>query len=265
MSTNATRPALPLLQTSLRSKIEFPRKSLNEGDNPVPARVIAIGDIHGCAAALRKLIDVIQPQPEDTLIPLGDCVDRGPDSRGAIEQLLQLREKCHLVPLLGNHEEMMLNYIDRKTQPDNWLEVGGMATVESYRGPDGRFAPVPAEHIDYIRSWRDCYEIESHFFAHGNYEPDRPLALQHWPTMRWQSLKFGIPGPHQSGKIAVLGHTSLKDGEVLDLGYLICIDTYCWGGGWLTALDVLTGEKWQVNRDGRMRSDSTAAQAAESP
>ena len=66
-------------------------------------RVIAIGDIHGCAAALRKLIEVIDPQPEDTLVPLGDCVDRGPESRQVIDELLKLREVCRLVPLLGNY------------------------------------------------------------------------------------------------------------------------------------------------------------------
>ena len=54
-------------------------------------RVIAIGDIHGCAVALRTLCDAIQPRPDDTLVTLGDCVDRGPDSRGVIDQLLQLR------------------------------------------------------------------------------------------------------------------------------------------------------------------------------
>src|SRR5262245_13321258 len=106
-------------------------------------RVIAIGDIHGCAVALRKLIEVLAPEPDDTLVVLGDCVDRGPDSRGVIEQLLALREDCQLVPILGNHEEMMLNYIDGRPQPDDWLQVGGAATVESYRGKDGKLAPVP--------------------------------------------------------------------------------------------------------------------------
>ena len=217
------------------------------------ARTIAIGDIHGCAIALRALIDLIRPQPDDTLIPLGDCIDRGPESRQVIEQLLALRETCRLVPLLGNHEEMMLNFVDGRPQPDDWLECGGAATVESYRNPAGKLAPVPQGHIDYIRTWGDCYETDTHFFVHGGYEAERPLARQHWQTMRWQSLKFGVPGPHESGKIAVVGHTSLKDGDILDLGHLICIDTYCWGGGWLTALDTSAGQTWQVDREGRLR------------
>lgn len=225
-------------------------------------RTIAIGDIHGCAKALRALVEMIRPGRDDTLIPLGDCVDRGPESRQVIDELLSLREKCHLVPLLGNHEEMMLDFYDGRPQPDNWLEVGGAATVESYRGADGTLAPPPAEQIDFIRTWGDCFETNSHFFVHASYEPERPLANQHWKTMRWQSLKYEVPAPHVSGKTAVVGHTSLKDGEVLDLGHLICIDTFCWGGGWLTALETTTGQIWQVDRDGRLRHNSEAFQPA---
>lgn len=218
----------------------------------MPERVIAIGDIHGCPAALRALIEVIQPTPEDTLIPLGDCIDRGPDSRGVMDELLRLREKCRLVPLLGNHEEMMLNYLDGRPQPDDWLEFGGKATLASYSEARD-LADVPNEHIDYIRTWADCFQTETHFFVHGGYEPERPLSEQHWPVLRWHSLRDSVPGPHQTGKTAVVGHTSLKDGEVLDLGHLVCIDTYCWGGGWLTALDATTGQIWQADRRGRLR------------
>jgi serine/threonine protein phosphatase 1 len=219
-------------------------------------RVIAIGDIHGCAAALRKLVEVIDPQPDDTLVTLGDCIDRGPESCQVIEELLRLRKVCRVVPLLGNHEEMMLNFLEGRPQPDDWLACGGAATVESYRGADGKLIPAPPEHIDYIRTWADCYQTETHFFVHACYEPERPLTDQHWQSLRWHSLRMGMPGPHQSDKIAVVGHTSLKDGEVLDLGYLICIDTFCWGGGWLTALDTSTGQTWQINREGRPRLQS---------
>jgi serine/threonine protein phosphatase 1 len=218
----------------------------------MPSRVIAIGDVHGCAMALRALIEAINLRSDDTLIPLGDCIDRGPDSRQVIEQLLALREKCRLVPILGNHEEMMLNVLDGRPQPDDWLECGGAATLASYNSPrDG--SAIPPDHIAFIRTWGDCFETASHFFVHGSYEPARPLTEQHWQSLRWHSLRFGMPGAHISGRTAVVGHTSLKDGEILDIGHLICIDTYCWGGGWLTALDTSTGEMWQADREGRLR------------
>ena len=215
-------------------------------------RVIALGDIHGCSVALRTLIDTIEPRRDDTLIPLGDCVDRGPDSRGVMDQLLALREQCHLVPLMGNHEEMMLNHLDGRPQPNNWLDVGGLETLMSY-SPALEPAAIPAEHVEYMRTWGDYLEAESHFCVHASYEPNRPLFEQHWQTLRWHSLHFGVPGPHISGKTAVVGHTSQKNGEILDLGHLICIDTYCWGGGWLTALEIASGQIWQASRDGQLR------------
>jgi serine/threonine protein phosphatase 1 len=224
----------------------------------VPSRVIAIGDIHGCAKALRALVEVVRPQSDDTLITLGDCVDRGPDSRQVIDELLSLRDRCRLVPLLGNHEELMLNFLDGKPQPDNWLDVGGVATVRSYSkksDPDD----IAPEHVDYIRTWGDFYETNSHFFVHASYEPEQRLANQQTLTLRWHSLRDWAPEQHVSGKTAVVGHTSQKSGEIMDLGHLICIDTYCWGGGWLTALDTTTGQIWQVDREGKQRRDTMSS------
>lgn len=215
-------------------------------------RVIAIGDVHGCVEALRALIEAIQPTSHDTLIPLGDCVDRGPDSRDVIDELLALQERCRLMPLLGNHEEMMLKFLDGRPQPDNWLMCGGDATLNSYTRHD-KHAGIPHEHLDFIRSWGDYVETPSHFFVHGAYHPEQRLTDQRWQMWRWQSLKQVVPGPHFSGKTAVVGHTALKDGEVVDLGHLVCIDTYCWGGGWLTALDTTNGTLWQADREGVLR------------
>ena len=61
------------------------------------------------------------------------------------------------------------------------------------------------------------------------------------------------PGPHESGKTVIVGHSSQKSGEILDRGHMMCIDTFCFGGGWLTALDVQSGELWQADRDGDLR------------
>ena len=74
----------------------------------MPNRLIAIGDIHGHAAALAALIRLVKLEPEDTLVTLGDYLDRGPDSKGVLNQLIELESRCKLVPLKGNHEEMML-------------------------------------------------------------------------------------------------------------------------------------------------------------
>src|SRR5262249_51417248 len=71
-------------------------------------RLIAIGDIDGCSKALATVVEAIQPKSEDTLVFLGDYIDRGPDSKGVVDQISALSQRCTVVPLLGNHEEMLL-------------------------------------------------------------------------------------------------------------------------------------------------------------
>jgi serine/threonine protein phosphatase 1 len=214
------------------------------------ARVIAIGDIHGSAAALAAMVRAIKPTVKDTLIILGDCVDRGPDSRGVIELLFSLRKCCRLVPILGNHEEMMLDHLDGREPRHAWLPFGGESTLRSYKSA-GIAEGIDPAHVDYVRTWKNFYEHDDHFFVHGAYDDQLPLNYQDWQNLRWHSLRTSVPRPHFSGKTAIVGHTSQKDGKIWDLGHVVCIDTYCWGGGWLTALDVTTGDTWQVDREGR--------------
>ncbi len=215
-------------------------------------RTIAIGDIHGCSAALVALIDAIRPRPEDSIVTLGDYIDRGPDSRGVLDRLIELGQTCRLVPLLGNHDQMLLDVRSGK-YPIYWLlDIGGTTTLDSY-GPGRDLSLIPEEHFEFLESCLDCHETGTHIFVHANYYPDIPIAEQPVGMLRWESLRDMTPGPHDSGKRAIVGHTSQKSGEILDLGHLKCIDTYCYGGGWLTALDVDTEEVWQADRDGKLR------------
>lgn len=71
-------------------------------------RRFVIGDIHGCGKALRTLIETIDPDTEDEIVFMGDYIDRGPDSRDVVQQVLDLRERCQVVALRGNHEIMLL-------------------------------------------------------------------------------------------------------------------------------------------------------------
>lgn len=215
-------------------------------------RTIAIGDIHGCAAALRGLLALIRPRPLDLIVTLGDYVDRGPDSRGVIDQLIDLGGRCRYVPILGNHDEVFRDVLGGASPADDLIGMGGGPTLDSY-GPGRRLDRVPEAHREFLRSCLDWHETARHIFTHGNYDPHLGMAEQDPGTLRWESLRGATPGPHQSGKTVVVGHTAQGSGEVLDLGHLRCIDTYCYGGGWLTALDVRTDEAWQVDRDGKPR------------
>ncbi|MCL4206548.1 MAG: serine/threonine protein phosphatase [Pirellulaceae bacterium] len=213
-------------------------------------RTIAIGDIHGCFRAFSSLLDAVAPEADDQVIVLGDYVDRGPESREVVDRLLDLQRQCRLVVLTGNHELMLLRGLEDKHERRFWLNFGGGPTLDSY---GGRLENIPAKHLAFLRSGRDFYETDTHLFVHANYQPDTPLDQQSETVLMWTHLHLRVPPPHASGKTVIVGHTPQVDGEVLDLGHLICIDTFCCGGGWLTALEVHTREIWQTDRDGRLR------------
>jgi serine/threonine protein phosphatase 1 len=228
-------------------------------------RLLAIGDIHGCLRAFNTLLDTVAPGPDDRIITLGDYVDRGPDSRGVLDRLIDLHATGQLVALRGNHDVMMLDARQR-TDP-LWLVCGGVETLLSYGATNrqiedvtngaGGFAEVLAQVPS--RHWRfleeDCVrycETDTHFFVHANAYADFPLDDQPDYVLYWEKLIE--PCAHVSGKIMICGHTRQKGGWPLDLGTTICIDTNIYDGGWLTCLDVHTGRIWQANEQGETRT-----------
>jgi serine/threonine protein phosphatase 1 len=215
----------------------------------MPVRTIAVGDIHGHLAVLEAIIAAIDPRPAETLVLLGDYVDRGPDSKGVLERVIELGERFHVVALQGNHEEMMLGAREGRDNLRFWVRCGGDAALQSY-GQAEDVSLIPREHFQFLARLPLFHETETHFFIHANYAPNWRLDQHDTKTALWLPLT-DLPGPHFSGKVAVVGHTPQKDGRVLDLGYLKCIDTGCGYGGLLTALDVDSGQIWQVDEDGR--------------
>jgi serine/threonine protein phosphatase 1 len=219
----------------------------------MPGRIIAIGDIHGYGTALAALLEAIKPRAEDTLVALGDYVDRGPEVPRVIDAMIALADRCRLVPLLGNHDEMVLELYHGGPAFDEWVNWGGQETLLAYGCAHPR--EIPARHIEFLEDCVTYHETERHLFVHASYDPELPLEWQapHW--LRWASIRPDPPGPHRSGKIAIVGHTVQRDGRVLDLGHLICIDTGLYCGGWLTALDVATGTVWQADAAGRLNPE----------
>lgn len=216
----------------------------------MPARLIAIGDIHGCHLALATLLKTIEPTAKDTIVTLGDYVDRGPDSKNVIDQLLALREKCNLVTLRGNHEVMMLAARDTPKQADFWWRCGGKETLASY---GESLADVPQEHWEFLEGLAHAYETPEFFFIHANYLYDHPINAQPEWVALWEHLDSLPPPAHESGKTAIVGHTPMAAGNILDQGHIRCIDTCCFGGGFLTAHDVETGDIWQADMNGVLR------------
>jgi serine/threonine protein phosphatase 1 len=216
-------------------------------------RIIAIGDIHGYAAALGALLEALQPRADDTLVALGDYVDRGPDTPRVLDELIALANRCRLVPLLGNHDEMLLELYHGGPGLDDWLKWGGQETLLAYGCGHPRAIPDP--HIEFLEDCVTYHETEEHFFVHASYDPALPLDWQPPDLLRWASIRADPPGPHCSGKIAIVGHTVQRDGRILDLGHLKCIDTGLYCGGWLTALDVQSGQLWQADAEGTMNAE----------
>ncbi len=216
-------------------------------------RTIAIGDIHGCELALEALLRAIAPQPDDVLIPLGDYIDRGPNSRAVLDRMIELAKQCRLVPLIGNHEIMMLAARSQPSERDFWAQFGGAETMASYGGQVDEFDRIPAEHFQFIQGCHSYHETDQYIFLHANFVADLPLQRQPEYTLFWEHLSTYVPPRHVSGKTAIVGHTPQYEGEVLDLGHVVCIDTFCVGGGWLTALEVPSRKIWQASQSGQLR------------
>ena len=216
-------------------------------------RVIAIGDVHGCIHALESVLDAIAPTRADTIIFLGDMIDHGHDSRQVLERIAELQSSCKVVLIQGNHEEMMLAARENEQALRFWQDCGGAFTLSSYRFP-GRIEDVPSEHWKMIESCLPYYETDDLIFTHANYLPSLPMADQPGHQLRWALFDRKEMRQHMSRKPVIVGHTEQRDGELVDLGFAMCIDTACWRCGWLTAIDCHTGDVWQASRWGVMRA-----------
>ena len=214
----------------------------------MPARTFAIGDVHGCAVALRTVCESLDLTQEDRLVILGDVVDRGPDTSGAIEYLLKLREQCEVIMLLGNHEEMLLEAFVSRGMFRNWLEVGGKEALDSYQ-KDMR--NIPKSHRDFLGNAKPYYETETEIYVHANLEPGVALEKQPSSWLRWQHLT-GFEYPHESGRRVICGHTQQKSGRPLLSDGWVCLDTSAYRGHPLTCLHVETDVCHRATDEGNL-------------
>ena len=215
----------------------------------MPGRTLAIGDIHGCHVALEVLLEQLRVQPDDTVVIVGDVVDRGPGTRQSIELLLDLQVRAKLVFIMGNHEEMMLDAIAGGELLAGWLRFGGQEAVLSY-GAD--IADIPAEHVAFLRSSVDYYESDTDIFVHANLEPGVPLEQQQPEWLRWTRLT-GFETRHVSGKRVLCGHTPQVSGLPAAWDGWVCLDTWAYHGLFLTCLDASTNTVYQSRQTGEFR------------
>lgn len=237
-------------------------------------RVLVVGDIHGCRHELDLMLADLAAGPGDTLVFLGDYVDRGPDVRGVVQRLVELQAgaTARTVFLRGNHEDMLLGYLGRGGHyGEAFLANGGDVTVRSY-GVTGRPSPdrferaLPTAHLEFLSTTTFLHDEPDYLMVHAGLRPDRPLERQSPHDLIWIRDEF-IARPHGFGKTVIFGHTPMR--EVLeDLPYKIGIDTGCVYGGRLTCLEVESGTLYQVSygekdlRESRLEMPRVAARTA---
>ena len=204
-------------------------------------RWLAVGDIHGCLAQLTELMERVKPTFADRVVFLGDYVDRGPDSAGVIDYLIEFAAIFpKTVFLRGNHEQMFLDYLDGQDSA-MFLINGGRQTLDSYR--DRRMWPIPISHRRFFESLEHSFESEHHIFVHAGLRPGIPLAEQADFDMLWIRHEF-LESDFDWGKAIVYGHTPRQEPLLGD--HRIGVDTGCVYGRQLTCCEVITQRIWQV-------------------
>ena len=211
-------------------------------------KVFAIGDIHGCLAKLKKMISLIKLDEErDTLVFIGDYIDRGPATKGVVDYVLDLKKRVKkVICLQGNHEQMLLNYVCHNRDRELFLLNGGNATIASYgqrETEDGMAVNIPDNHMEFFQSLLPYYETETNIFVHAGLRPGVPLEEQKPEDLNWIRDEF-TGSSCDFGKVVVFGHTHMA--KPLIQPNKIGIDTGAVFGGLLTCVELPRQEIYQV-------------------
>lgn len=242
---------------------------------PPGERVYAVGDIHGRLDLFEELIRAIEADDSardgarTTVILLGDLIDRGPDSAGVIRTAREWSQRQTVRIIAGNHEEMLLQSLEKPEVLRVFMRHGGRETVMSYPVDPVAYADadwdtlrdliaaaIPAEDLMFIRGFENTIRIGDYAFVHAGIMPQVPLAAQQVGDLRWIREPFlSHDGDH--GYIVVHGHT-ITDDVVLKPNR-IGIDTGAFSSGRLTALGLEGSDRWLIETrddDGSITSQS---------
>ena len=223
---------------------------------PEGLRIYAIGDIHGRSDLLEALAaridaDLATAPSEALTVFLGDYIDRGADSSGVIERL-----SCGDFPtpyhtLRGNHEEVVLKFLEEPGVLESWRKFGGLETLHSYdvdvfdvmrgvgydRARDELAARMPEAHRAFLEETILSVDYGDYFFCHAGVRPDIPLERQSPQDLLWIREEFlRFRGTFE--KVVVHGHTPVPEPEMLP--GRINVDTGAFATSILTAV-VLEG------------------------
>lgn len=222
---------------------------------PEGTRVYAFGDIHGRADLLKKLFTVIDadllrnPVQRPIHVFLGDYVDRGPDTAGTLDLLIDRSHRFETVCLKGNHEVFMLEVLRDPAKLADWYKFGGLPTVMAYGiqpslNPDAAeqlalietlIKQVPQAHLRFLESLLPSFVCGDFFFVHAGVRPGIPLDEQTEADMLWIRNEF-LDSEENFGKFIVHGHTPVREPD--HRPNRINIDTGAYATGNLTLLTI---------------------------
>jgi serine/threonine protein phosphatase 1 len=201
-------------------------------------KTFVVGDIHGCLDMLKRLLDEIPWRPgRDRLIFVGDCIDRGPRSKGVVDRILGLiRMDPRVTCLLGNHEAMLLDYL-AGIDPEVYLANRGGTTLRNYQAekPAGEGPMVPPDHMAFYRSLKPVLDLERYYVVHAGFRPGIEIERQSVEDMIWIREPF-ISSDYDFGKKVIFGHTPFSRPLIME--NKIGIDTGAVYGNRLTCIEL---------------------------
>ncbi|WP_439600197.1 metallophosphoesterase [Devosia sp.] len=245
------------LARSPPAKVE-PRRHLqiDVGERPI----YAIGDVHGCLAALRTLeakitADAMSHLHRPLVVMLGDVVDRGPASAQVIDHLLTTASDFDRICLAGNHELAMGAFLRAPRRRHEWLDFGGLETLLSYGIEETALqqalakadrlralvdSHIPSDHRQFLDELPVLLETRQHIFVHAGLRPGIPIEIQHDSDLVWFRDSFSSDYA-EFGKTIVHGHTPVM--TPLLSQHRICVDTGAYATGRLTAVKLVAGKE----------------------
>jgi serine/threonine protein phosphatase 1 len=211
-------------------------------------RLFAIGDIHGCFDSLKELIETkIKLQKNDRLILLGDYIDRGDKSKELVDYIMELQVKDYdIVPLMGNHEVMLLEAYENEKNTSKWIQNGGSETLKSFE--ISSLKSIDVKYIEFFKKLKYYHSFEDFIFVHAGFNDNLVNPFTDYYSMLWK-CKESYTNPLLVNNTIIHGHctisTTICDERVKKGEKVINLDTGCVyktkeGKGRLTAYECTT-------------------------